>query len=71
VLGPCDYRYRGADVGILVTPGRRQNDDNELTEPCRAWIDGIRSQFEGTPIDGEAEPPKRDALALKFALEQA
>ena len=67
VLAPGDYRYRGADLGILVTRARLQDDENELTELCRDWIHGIRSQFTGTPVDAGAEPPKHDALAFKFA----
>jgi biotin carboxylase len=50
-----EYRYKGADLGILVTRGRLQTDDNKLTERCRRWIDGIKSQFAGTPVaPGEA-----------------
>jgi hypothetical protein len=66
VLAPGDYRYKGADLGILVTRGRLQTKDNELTERCRHWIGGIRSQFAGTPVRAEAEPaPAPSALAFK------
>jgi biotin carboxylase len=68
VLTPGDYRYKGADLGVLVTRARMQTDDNELTERCREWIGGIRSQFAGTDVPGSADPPPRhDALAFKFA----
>ena len=68
VLGPGDYRYKGADLGILVTRGRLQTEDNELTERCRGWIAGIRSQFAGTLVGDNADPPpKHDALAFKFS----
>jgi biotin carboxylase len=68
VLAPGDYRYKGADLGILVTRGRLQTEENELTDRCRDWIDGIRSQFTGTPVEDDADPPpKHDALAFKFA----
>ena len=68
VLASGDYRYKGADLGILVTRGRMQTEDNELTERCRQWIDGVRSQFSGTPVEDDADPPpKHDALAFKFA----
>ena len=30
-----DYRYKGADVGILVSRGRMQNDDRTLTERAK------------------------------------
>ena len=53
VYGPGDYRFRGADLGILVTKGRMQTADG-LTRRCRSYIEGIRSMYtsEATP-----EPP--------------
>jgi hypothetical protein len=65
ILGPGDYRYRGADLGILVTRARMQTEDGSLTEHCRRWIEGIRSQFAGTPLDPGEEPPAHNALAFK------
>jgi len=51
-----EYRFKGADLGILVTRGRMQTDDHQLTERCRQWLDGIKSQFAGTPVaPGETE----------------
>ena len=32
VLGPGDYRYPGADLGVLVARSRMQTEDNQLTE---------------------------------------
>ena len=67
VLAPGDYRYKGADLGILVARCRMQTDDNELTDHCRSWIDGIRSQFAGASLEEAAGPPPRhDALAFKM-----
>ncbi len=65
ILGPGDYRYRGADLGILVTRTRLQADDGKLTERCRMWIDGIRACFSGAPLGTHDEPPMHDALAFK------
>ena len=50
VAAAGDYRYKGADLGVLVTRGRLQTDDDRLTDRCRDWIDGITSQFAGTPV---------------------
>jgi hypothetical protein len=50
VAAAGDYRYKGADLGVLVTRGRLQTDDDRLTDRCRHWIDGITSQFAGTPV---------------------
>jgi biotin carboxylase len=62
VLAAGDYRYKGADLGILVTRARMQTEENELTPHCRDWIEAIRSQFAGTAIDG---PAAVGALAFK------
>jgi hypothetical protein len=65
ILGPGDYRYRGADLGILVTRTRLEAPDGGLTDRCRSWIDGIRSRFVGAPLEPDAPPPIHDALAFK------
>ena len=53
VYGPGDYRFKGADLGILVTKGRMQTSDG-LTERCRRYIEGIRSEYTCEPMP---EPP--------------
>ena len=58
VAGPGDYRYKGGDLGILVSRGRFQTDDGALTERCRRWVDGIKARFAGTPLqDGAVDVP--------------
>ena len=39
-------------VQPLADPLRKvlQTDDDQLTERCRHWIEGIKSQFAGTPV---------------------
>jgi biotin carboxylase len=54
VYGPGDYRFKGADLGILVTKGRMQNSDG-LTRRCRDYIAGIRALYRSEPL---ADPPK-------------
>jgi len=53
VYGPGDYRFKGADLGILVTKGRMQTAAG-LTGRCRRYIDGIRSWYVTEPIE---QPP--------------
>ena len=53
VYGPGDYRFKGADLGILVTKGRMQTADG-LTARCRHYIDGIRALYQSEPL---VEPP--------------
>jgi hypothetical protein len=54
VYGPGDYLFKGADLGILVTKGRLQTDEQELTARCRQFIKGIRSQYVSVPA-GEGD----------------
>jgi len=67
VLAPGDYRYPGADLGVLVARSRMQTEDNRLTERARQWIDGIHAQFAGTPRAPADGPPPAGALAFKTA----
>jgi biotin carboxylase len=66
VLAPGDYRYPGADLGVVVSRSRMQTDDNELTERAREWIDGVHSQFAGAPLASQ-EPVPAGAMAFKTA----
>lgn len=45
ITGPGDWRYEGADLGILVTRGRLMTDDFELNERARAWIAGLTARY--------------------------
>ena len=49
VYGQGDFRFKGADLGILVTKGRMQNADG-LTSRCRSYIAGIRGLYVSEPL---------------------
>lgn len=49
VYGAGEYRYPGADIGVLVTRGRMQTDDRELLDRGRAWATAIAERFHGVP----------------------
>ena len=49
VYAPGDYRFKGADLGILVTKGRMQTAEG-LTKRCRSYITGIRSMYSSEPL---------------------
>jgi hypothetical protein len=49
VYGVGQYRYQGADLGILMTHGRMQTDDRKLTDRATLWNAGIKAQFESIP----------------------
>jgi biotin carboxylase len=67
VLAPGDYRYPGADLGVLVARSRMQNEDNQLTDRAHQWIDGITGQFAGTAPPPAQEPVPAGAMAFKTA----
>jgi biotin carboxylase len=50
------YRYPGADLGILVTRGRFMDAEHELLDRARGWITGIKDRFTSVP-PGEETPP--------------
>jgi biotin carboxylase len=65
VLAPGDYRYPGADLGVLVARSRMQTEENELTPRAHQWIDAIHGQFSGVR---QYEPPQQAApMAFKSA----
>jgi hypothetical protein len=57
ITGDGQYRYKGADLGILVTRGRLMDDAYELTARAKAWIGGIKDAFAGSPVPQEAPTP--------------
>jgi hypothetical protein len=61
IAGKGDWLYEGADLGILVTPGRLMTKGFKLTPRAKQWIAGIRGQYR----PGKASAAKRaDALEL-------
>ena len=47
VYGAGQYRYYGADLGILVSHSRFQSDDRKLIDRAKLWNAGIKAQFHG------------------------
>jgi hypothetical protein len=50
ITGPGDYRYEGADLGILITRGRSMTDDFDLNERASDWIKGIKRLYAAKPL---------------------
>jgi len=67
IAGAGQYRYQGADLGILVTRGRFMNDEHELLDRTRSWISGIKAQFASVPLDLD-EPPTHEPEPFGFKL---
>jgi biotin carboxylase len=66
IAGVGDYRYPGADLGIIVTRGRLMDEQHELTERARALIAGIKAQFAGEPPPPAAVPPPPEPFSFKL-----
>ena len=60
ITGPGDYRYQGADLGILITRGRVMDKKFELNERARNWIKGIKKLYAAKPL---TEPQVEEAPA--------
>ncbi len=50
IMNTGDYRYKGADLGILVTRGRAMDGKFRLTQRSKQWIAGIRAHYESKPL---------------------
>ena len=62
IAGPGDWRYEGADLGILITRGRLMTDDFALNERALVWIAGLNARYQaeapgGPGAVGPAAPP--------------
>jgi hypothetical protein len=76
VYGVGDYRWKGADLGVLVTKGRLQTEGRSANSPsiltirAKHLIDSIRARYSGTPIatarvgpDGGSDGDEADSVA--------
>ena len=63
-----DYRYYGADMGILVSRGRMQTDDRQLVPRAKAWAKAIHDRFETVPVPATAPAvvPEPDGVQKMF-----
>jgi len=66
ITGAGDYRYEGADLGILITRGRSMTEDFELNERANNWIKGLKSYYYGKPLEAVHEPATPVAGAFKI-----
>jgi biotin carboxylase len=66
IAGAGQYRYPGADLGILVTRGRFMDDEHELLDRTRTWISGIKSAF--TSVAPGREEPQVEPEPFGFKM---
>jgi len=56
ILGPGEYIYKGADMGVLLVRGHLQSEDDQLTSRAKDWVTAMKSQFQSSSIDNAAHP---------------
>lgn len=66
ILKPGDYRYEGADLGILVTRNRSMTPDFQLNDRARRWIHGMKSASTARPLPQAAAGPALADPAFKI-----
>ena len=66
ILKPGDYRYEGADIGILVTRGRSMTPGFKLNERGKRWIHGMKSAVKAKDIPTAAAGPEFAEPAFKI-----
>jgi biotin carboxylase len=59
IAGVGQYRYPGADLGIMVTRGRFMDEEHQLVDRARTWISGIKGQFASEPPGADHPPAVR------------
>jgi hypothetical protein len=58
VYGANEYRYPGADLGVLLLRDRMQTADRELVPKAAQWARAITSKFRGVPVSVEIAQPE-------------
>jgi D-alanine-D-alanine ligase-like ATP-grasp enzyme len=66
ITGPSDYRYEGADLGILIMRGRSMTDEFQLNQRALGWIDALNGMYRGRPLAPAAAQPPPAAGAFKI-----
>lgn len=57
VYGQGEYRYPGADLGVVVARGRMQTDDRRLLERARQWAAALSKEFHSVPPEEAVQVP--------------
>lgn len=50
ITGAGDYRYEGADLGILITRGRSMDESFKLNDRAHNWIRGVKQHYAAAPL---------------------
>ena len=58
VYGEGEYRYPGADMGVVLVRDRMQTADRELMPAAARWSRAIMGQFSGQTIEEQIARPE-------------
>ena len=58
VYGVNEYRYPGADMGVLLVRDRMQTADRQLVPKAAQWAKAIMSKFAGVPVAAHIAQPE-------------
>ena len=64
ITGADDYRYEGADLGILILRGRSMTTEFVLNNRARDWINGIVSYYQAKPLAAANPVPEAGAFKI-------
>ncbi len=60
ILGPGEYIYKGADMGVLLVRGHLQTKADKLTPRAKNWVSAMKSQFQSASLDTQVHPSLSD-----------
>jgi len=66
ILGPGEYSYKGADLGILLTRGRVQDSEGQINERAVSWNNAIKQSYSTTLPAPDMNLKKHDGLLYKI-----
>jgi len=64
ILGPGEYIYKGADMGVLLVRGHLQTKNDKLTPRAKNWVGAMKSQFQSASLETELHPSLSDTDIL-------
>jgi hypothetical protein len=56
ILGPGEYLYKGADMGVLLVRGHMQTSTDNLTTRAKNWVSAMKMQFHSTGLGVNRHP---------------
>jgi biotin carboxylase len=67
ILGPGEYLYKGADLGVLLVRGHMQTSNDQLMSRAKLWVTAMKSRFQATGL-GTTKHPTLDEDQLLYKI---